>query len=67
MDQITQDIIIDIHSIVEVYIPEIFSEILHISDRIEIILIIITFTSFFNIGLLLLILSELKKLNEKEK
>ena len=67
MDQITQDIIIDIHSIVEVYIPEIFSEILHISDRIEIILIIITFTSFFNIGLLLLILSELKKFNEKEK
>ena len=68
MDSITQDMLIDIHSKTEIYLPDIYNQILRIRDLVEAIFVIVVVISIFNIIVLtILILTEFKKEEQGEE
>ena len=68
MDSITQDMLIDIHSKTEIYLPDIYNQILRIRDLVEAIFVIVVVISIFNIiALTILILTEFKKEEQGEE
>ena len=68
MDSITQDMLIDIHSKTEIYLPDIYNQILRIRDLVEAIFVIVVVISIFNIiALTILILKKKKKEEQGEE
>lgn len=67
MDSITQDMLIDIHSKTEIYLPDIYDEILHISHTLDAIFIMILVLFVFIVFTLLLVLLIFIRLQEDKE